>query len=671
MEKRRNLTCAVAACFLLLWALLTHSHANSWNDASRLATVEALVHYGTLAVENTAFSKLTGDLIFWNGHFYPDKPPVLSALAAGVYAALHRVFHISLEPTFCDPLSSPCYCFALLCHQPPNWAYYLLTLAVVGLPSALMLAVFYKSTAFHDLPNPLALLVTGALGLGTLVFPYSLVFNNHLPTAAGLVVGLYALLRARISHSATGWLMVAGFATALAFTFDLLVVPFLVFFLGLAWFRHRRRAWAFLVGAAVPLVLLAALDWWALGDPLPPSMHPAGFNYPGSPFPTTLTGNTPSPNPLTHGIEMFFGDRGLLSLSPVLLWSLFGLWSLLRRRGSWLWGEAVAATLASLAVTLSLILFTPGFGGISYGTRWLAEITPVLFFFAARPHLYRPLWRRLLFVALAAFSLFSIWQGALSPWGVALPPFRLVQYAASAVGRYVESLPGDPIVYTTPTDVRYLPVYPVHAWHTSLREFDAASGVLPAGDPDRPAAYVLSAGDWITSRLLETTFPQGRWDLTTDEFAIYHVPPDPGRVRPIQPLQAEFAGRIRLLGCDPPPGAVHPGDTLTVRLYWQALAPIERSYTAFVHLLGPLNPSTGVPLWAQDDHQPGHASYPTDDWLPGEVVLDWFQFAVPDDAPPAAYTLATGFYDLATLQRLPRSDADGDTATLFDVTVVP
>jgi len=672
MQKRRDFTIGVAVFFFLLWVLFTHSHVNSWNDASRLATVEALVHQGTWAVEGTTFGDRTADRVFLNGHFYSDKPPVLPFLAAGVYTVLYRGFHISFDFTgWCDPVASPCSCFALLCPQPPDWAYYLLTLVLIGLPSALMLALFYRSTAFLDLPNPLALLVTGVLGLGTLVFPYSLVFNNQIPAAASVMVGFYALLRSKTCNSSsTGWLLVAGFATALAFTFDLLAVPFLVFFFGVTLLRHRRRTWAFLLGSFIPLVLLAALDWWMLGDPLPPSMHPSGFSYPDSLFPSTPTGNLAPANVLDYGFRMMFGDRGLFNLSPVSLWPVFGLWLLFRERSHRLWSEMVALALASLALVLGLALFTQDFGGLSYGARWLTEAVSPLFFFAARPRLYRSLWQRSLFAALAVISLFSAWQGAISPWGVTLPPFRLLEYATSAIGRYAESVPTGTIIYTTISRVRYLPVFPVHAWHTSLREFDVASGLFPAGDPDRPAVYVLGADDRATGTLLEATLPQGEWDLATGQLTVYRVPPGAGRVRPAQPLQAEFAGRIQLLGCDPPPESLRPGDTLTLRLYWQALVPMYHRYTAFVHLLGPPNPSTGGPLWAQDDHQPGRTIYPTDRWLPDEVVLDWFQFVIPEDAPPGEYTLTAGFYDLATLQRLARSDVQSDIATLFHITVV-
>jgi len=670
-QKRRDLTTGVAAFFLLIWALLTHSHVNSWKDISHLATVEALVHHTTWAIDDTALGKHTGDRIFLNGHFYSDKPPILSLLASGVYAVLHQDFHLSLDPWGCDPDTSPCYCFALLCPQPPDWAYYLLTLTLVGLPSALMLALFYRSTALHSLPNPLALLLTGVLGLGTLVFPYSLVFANHVPAAACLMAGFYALLRSSADGPPTRrWLLVSGFATALAFTLDLGTGPFLVFFLSDALLRHRRQAWPFLLGGLLPLALMVGLDWWILGTPLPPQMHAAGFDYPGSPFPTTVTGTRSGSNVPDYAFRMIFGDHGLFAFSPVLLWAIFALGTLLRQRGHRLWGEAVAVGLASLAMVLYFVLFTDNFGGVAYGPRWFTAMMPCLFFFAARPSIYRSPPRRLLFAALSALSLFSAWQGALDPWGQALPPLRL-EPAASAIGRYVESLSSDTVVYATPPRVRHLPFFPSPAWHDRVREFDAASGVLPAGDPHQPAVYVLKADDRATADRLEAAFPDGQWALVADGFAVYRVPPGVDRVCPQQPLQAEFAGQIQLLGCDPPPEFLHPGDTLTVHLHWRALAPMDQGYTAFVHLLGPPNQSTGTPLWAQDDHQPGHATYPTDRWFPGEVVLDQFQFLVPADAPAGEYVLATGFYNLATLQRLVRSDASGDTATLATITVRP
>src|SRR5207244_7533603 len=78
-----------------------------WNDGSRLATVECLVDYHTLAIERSIFVQVppcddpaapspyaddeslrlhgTGDKLFIKGHYYSDKSPVPALWMAGVY----------------------------------------------------------------------------------------------------------------------------------------------------------------------------------------------------------------------------------------------------------------------------------------------------------------------------------------------------------------------------------------------------------------------------------------------------------------------------------------------------------------------------------------------------------------------------------------------------------
>jgi hypothetical protein len=669
--KRRDLTLAVAAVFLLVWGVLTRSRVGSWNDASRLATAEALVEQGTWAIENTRLGRLTADQLLWEGSFYSDKPPVLSFMAAGVYGALRAAAGVDLSDAYCQPLLDTHWCLALLEPEQADWAYYSITLVLVGLPSALLLSLFYRATAFFGLRNSWSIALTLALGLGTTVFPFSLVFSNHVPAAAGLMVGLYALQRARQgTGDAQRWLALAGFGTALAVTFDLLAAPILVAFLALSLYRHRRRGWAFLAAAAVPLFLLAALDVWALGDPLPPSLHASGFDYPGSAFAPTITGNPPSIDAARHALLMLFGERGLFTLNPVMMLSLAGLFLLLRRRDHLLRDEALAVLAGSSAVVVALAFFTPGYGGTSYGTRWLAEITPILLLFAADPVLYRCLGCRLLFLLLGGLSVVSAWQGAVCPWGTSLPPARLLQYTVSPVGRYLEALPADAIAYATPGQARYLPEHPAHAWRTSLRPFEAGSGLVPAGDPGRVAVFLVDGEDAGARGLLESVLSGGSWSTVEPGFSIYQLGPSSERVSPRVQAEARFAGLILLVGSDPPSLVPRPGETLSLRLYWQALELTYQPYTAFVHLTGETNPRTGSLLWAQDDHEPGRGVYATNSWFPGEIVVDSFQLVVPEDAPAGEYLVSTGFYNRITLERLARTDGDGDTAMLFSITVL-
>jgi len=81
-RSRRDLTVWVTLFFLLVWALFTHAHVGSFNDRSRLAAIESRVARGTWIIDESPFSR-TVDRIFVDGHFYSDKPPVLTFIASG------------------------------------------------------------------------------------------------------------------------------------------------------------------------------------------------------------------------------------------------------------------------------------------------------------------------------------------------------------------------------------------------------------------------------------------------------------------------------------------------------------------------------------------------------------------------------------------------------------
>lgn len=107
---------------------------------------------------------------------------------------------------------------------------------------------------------------------------------------------------------------------------------------------------------------------------------------------------------------------------------------------------------------------------------------------------------------------------------------------------------------------------------------------------------------------------------------------------------------MALVGHDRSPHSPRPGEPLEVRLYWEALRPLEREYHSFVHLL-----DAEGQVVAQSDRQPGGVYYPTTLWRPGERLRDDHRLVVPADAPEGVYSLLAGMYALAgdgTLQLL-------------------
>ena len=116
-------------------------------------------------------------------------------------------------------------------------------------------------------------------------------------------------------------------------------------------------------------------------------------------------------------------------------------------------------------------------------------------------------------------------------------------------------------------------------------------------------------------------------------------------------LEVEFGGIVQLLGYDLEADVVEPGGRLGITLYWESLAPADRDYTVFVHLLG-----EGDLIVAQRDTFPGVGLLSTT-WLePGFRWADRYVLQIPSTAyAPDVVQIEVGVYDPMTGARLPAS----------------
>jgi 4-amino-4-deoxy-L-arabinose transferase-like glycosyltransferase len=129
-----------------------------------------------------------------------------------------------------------------------------------------------------------------------------------------------------------------------------------------------------------------------------------------------------------------------------------------------------------------------------------------------------------------------------------------------------------------------------------------------------------------------------------------------------QPMHADFAGEIALIGYDlMPRESFCPGDTLTMTLTWRQLSVPTHQYQVFVQVLTP-DETANLASW---DGQP--ADHPTNEWVTtGEAVLgDTFALTLPDSTSPGVYPLVAGLYDVETLERAPLLDDNGMTVGTY------
>ncbi len=129
-----------------------------------------------------------------------------------------------------------------------------------------------------------------------------------------------------------------------------------------------------------------------------------------------------------------------------------------------------------------------------------------------------------------------------------------------------------------------------------------------------------------------------------------------------------LGGQISLVGYDLPGAPAVPSGDLPLTLAWQAEAEIDASYTVFVHLVD----ATGTVV-AQVDRVPqtGGEAYPSDLWLPGEVLVDTYVLPIPSDMPPGGYFIRVGLYLPDGGQRLSVPGTVANAIHLPEVIVIP
>jgi hypothetical protein len=160
-------------------------------------------------------------------------------------------------------------------------------------------------------------------------------------------------------------------------------------------------------------------------------------------------------------------------------------------------------------------------------------------------------------------------------------------------------------------------------------------------------AYQLEARLTLGNKRLQW-WPMSRVTLgdvrIKDRIHVY-TPPDN-----ITATDTIFGEVAQLAGCSLNPSVIHPGDCLTVTLYWRSEVEVDKSYTVFVHVVDGQGQLT-----AQHDSPPANGTLPTNLWVSGEIIIDDHTVRLPSDIGVGTYALHVGIYNPATGGRLPVS----------------
>ena len=353
---------------------------------SRVALADALLE-GRVTIDE--YAGQTIDRARYKGHYYSDKAPGLSAVAAIPVAVLDVADPGLVEPRN-ERLWNPEGSFSL-------WA----IRALVGGFFFVLGVVLVGRVAEAVAPRTGAAAAV-AYGLGTLAHPLAPALFGHIPAGTlGLAALLLAGRNTQLRLLAAGGC--AGAAVLIEYQAALIAIALLIY----ALWRHGRRAAAVMAAGGLPAVVLLGLyDVAAFGSPFRLSYQYVDNVYAASQSQGFFGIGLPDPDALWM---ILVGERGLLLLSPVLALAAGGLW-LLARQGF----RREAAVAAGVTVAFFVVnsgYFLP-YGGVSPGPRIFATCIPLLAL-GFGPALAR--WPRTTYAA-TAFSVLAMTSASLS-WG--------------------------------------------------------------------------------------------------------------------------------------------------------------------------------------------------------------------------------------------------------------
>jgi hypothetical protein len=381
------------AGFLVLAAALalalagSHDYAGSWNDGSRLATVEALVDRHTLAIEDSIFVKVpparegaappyppddagllaygTGDKLLIKGHYYSDKSPVPALLLAAVYQGWQA-------------------CTGLTARDRPDVFCYGMTLLSSGLSYVLAVWCVYRLAGALGLPLPWQLALTASFGLSTVALCYARHVNNHillLGVTAALMLGLVRLAeRVRAGRGQRALLVGLGTLAGLGYSIDLGAGPvLLVCILAVVVYRCRSLgAVAFFALAALPWLALHHAVNYAVGGTWQPANAVAEyFRWPGCSFsPENMTGvwnHDGIGHCLTYAAALLAGKKGFLGHNLALFLAVPAIVVLLWRRTPEL-PEVLFTGFWCGGTWLAYALTSRNYSGLCCSIRWFVPL---------------------------------------------------------------------------------------------------------------------------------------------------------------------------------------------------------------------------------------------------------------------------------------------------------
>ncbi len=352
MRAHRTELLLVAAVLVLTVPFL---RTLSTQPASRYLFTVAVVDDGTVTLDPYR-SSLGDDQAIVDGRVISDKAPYQPFATMPVYWAYRAAGG--------DPFPADVPTGAL--GETATVGLWLVTLVSSALPAAALAVVIHRHAA--TLAPAVAAPVALALVVGTVVLPFGSMLFGHVLAA---LTGFAAWHLVRAEHPRAARLVGAGalLGASIGVEYPQIVVAAVVGVASIVLLR-QRAAWV-AAGGVLGIAPLLAYNSIVFGSPFTTAYQGHLPNFHGSGAFGVY--NLVAPQPRQLGLALI-GDRGLLTLTPVVLIALVACVVAIRRRTPARTDAVVALVLLAVFVLISTGI--DGYGGSSPGPRYLVPIIP-------------------------------------------------------------------------------------------------------------------------------------------------------------------------------------------------------------------------------------------------------------------------------------------------------
>lgn len=355
----------------------------SANDASRWATIRALVETGSYSVghreeypdgtyKDFGIISLGGwdtvDVVMdpATRRFYSSKPTLLPTLLAGEYWVLRTALNVDFQR-----------------HRLAVTRAILITINL--LPFALYLLVFARLIERLGTTDWGRLFVFTTACFGTFVSGFLGSLNNHTVAAMGVIFAVYHCLRIHLDHDRPWWRFVlAGLFVGWTACNELPAAALAGgLMLWLVWLSPRDAMRLSLPAMLLPVAAYLSTQYLAVGAVIPTYAQDTWYEFAGSYWLNPARTDLADEHKLVYAFNLLVGHTGILSMTPVLLLGWIGMVrTAARGHGAGREGSS-ARILATLTMALTAMTFvfyvirTESYGGKTAGPRWFFWLVPL------------------------------------------------------------------------------------------------------------------------------------------------------------------------------------------------------------------------------------------------------------------------------------------------------